>query len=554
MDSVDRRLRAIDLFCGAGGLTTGFASAGYEVTFAVDRDADSCTTYRLNHPTVDVEHGSITALSARDIARRSGGRVDVVLGGPSCQGFSTHGRRNGWVREDDERNQLWLRMLDVVRSLKPKAFLMENVPGLIYWRDGTFGETILEEFEQIGYRVSKDILLAADYGVPQRRRRLFIVGLRGKKEFVFPNETHLGGWRRDSLAKWEKLRAKRGLLPHIPVWDALADLPSLAEGRGSPSMAYPEVRLTPYARKMRVGSAVLNNHEVTPIPPEHLDLVHYVPPGGTWRDIPPHLLPDRYRGMRRTDSTNLLGRLDPALPAYTITTQFGNVTTGCFTHPYEDRPLSVREGARLQSFPDRYQFSGSPASVCRQIGNAVPPILARVLAEELAAQLGFEVHRSRSVRRASQLPAAPPTDITRARMKAQKRSNTAPENSVRDMLEELGFEFESDARPMPQLRRTADVVFPEARVAVFIDGCFWHGCPIHSRDTKSNTKWWADKIQKNRDRDIDTTRRLRAGGWLVVRVWEHEPPSEAAHRLAPLIRQRRPRTRRNVAAARARRK
>jgi DNA (cytosine-5)-methyltransferase 1 len=538
LSSVRTSLRAIDLFCGAGGLTAGFEAAGYEVTFALDRDRDSCETYHLNHPTVDVEQGSIVDLSPTEIARRSGTHIDVVLGGPSCQGFSTHGRRNGWVRENDERNELWLHMLKVVQHLKPRAFLMENVPGLVYWREGAFGETILDEFRRIGYSVSKQIILAADHGIPQRRRRLFIVGLRGKADFNFPKETHLGGWRRDALRKWELMRRERGLLHHVPVWDAIADLPPLNGTLGMLEMPYPGMRLTPYARAMRAGSSILRDHEVVAISDDHVELVRYVPQGGTWRDIPPHLLPDRYRGMRRTDSTNLLGRLDPGLPAYTITTQFGNVTTGCFTHPYEDRPLSVREGARIQSFPDRYKFTGSITSRFRQIGNAVPPMLARILAEELAVQLGYGESRSRSIRRAAQIPPAPPTDITRARMKAQKTSGTSPECQLREKFDELGLSYELHARPMLKLRRSADFVFADAKVAVFVDGCFWHGCPTHTRSTKSNTKWWAEKIQRNKERDADTNRRLRAGGWLIVRVWEHEPPVEAGVRIAGVVKER----------------
>src|SRR5579872_4376046 len=203
------RLRAIDLFCGAGGLTEGFRDAGFEVSFALDNDLDSCETYHYNHRKTQVECESITKLSANDVKRRSGGDVDVIIGGPSCQGFSTHGRKVRWVDPKDERNALWVHMLEVVEAIKPKAFLMENVPGMLYWKDGKFGAKILKEYEELGFTVSFRILLAADYGVPQRRRRLFIVGTRGS-EFQFPTETHLGGWRRDSLDLWEARRKERG--------------------------------------------------------------------------------------------------------------------------------------------------------------------------------------------------------------------------------------------------------------------------------------------------------------------------------------------------------
>jgi len=541
-----RPLRAIDLFCGAGGLTEGFKAAGYEIAFALDKDKDSCATYKKNHPEVDVACASITALTPDEIAERAGGVVDVVIGGPSCQTFSTHGRRYGWVREGDERNELWEHMLAVVERLQPRAFLMENVPGLLYWQNGQMAKDIFERFERIGFTVAKEILLAADYGVPQRRRRLFIVGLRGPKAFKFPEQTHMGGWRRDTLDTWEAKRKKKGLLRHLSVWEAIGDLPPIA-GTGLAEFEYPDARLTAFARTMRVGSKVLRDHEINLLPEEHAKLVHHVPQGGTWRDIPPNLLPDRFRGMRRTDGSNLVGRLNPELPAYTITTQFNNVTTGCFTHSYADRSLSVREGARLQTFPDRYEFVGSVTSRCRQIGNAVPPLLARVLARQLAVTIqgktaADEFHRApRRVHPAKQLPAPPATDATtRARMRKQPRRDTKPETNLRKHVHALALRYRVNEKPMPDLRRNADLVFRGARVAVFVDGCFWHGCPIHARPTKSHTKWWADKIAANKRRDLDTTRKLERAGWEVIRMWEHEDPAEVAKRVQAAVQARSP--------------
>jgi DNA (cytosine-5)-methyltransferase 1 len=539
-----RPLRAIDLFCGAGGLTEGFKAAGYEITFALDRDKDSCETYRRNHPEVDLACASITDMTPDEIAERSGGRVDVVIGGPSCQTFSTHGRKRGWVPDGDDRNELWEHMLAVVERLKPRAFLLENVPGLVYWQNGHMGETILKGFDALGYTASKEILLAADYGVPQRRRRIFIVGLRGEKPFKFPQQTHMGGWRRDTLDLWEAKRSEEKLLRHISIWDAIGDLPRIVD-TGEVQVDYPEARLTAFARRMRVGSKKLRDHEINALPEEHAKLIRHVPQGGTWRDIPAHVLPDRFRGMRRTDGSNLVGRLDPALPAYTITTQFNNVTTGCFTHPYADRSLSVREGARLQTFPDKYEFTGSVTSRCRQIGNAVPPLLARVLARQLAVQIQGKkaadaFHpEGRPIHPAKQLPPPPPSNAeTRARMRRQPRTDTKPETHLRKHVHALGLRYRVNEKPEPELRRTADLVFRSARVAVFVDGCFWHGCPEHARATKSNTKWWAEKIKMNKVRDVETTALLETAGWCVLRVWEHEDPAEAAVRVEAAVRGR----------------
>lgn len=535
-------LRAIDLFSGAGGLTAGLRAAEFEVPFALDKDAEACKTLKHNHPKTRVECCSVADITIDEIAEMSGGNIDVIVGGPSCQTFSTAGRKNGWVRKGDTRNDLWRQMLDVIETLNPKAFLLENVPGLVYWKKGQMGAAILEGFKALGYTVSMEILLAADYGVPQRRRRLFIVGLLGDKKFVFPTKTHLGGWRRDTLDLWEKRRKEAGLLRHLRTWEAIGDLPP-AVAAGEVANRIENVRLTSFARRMR-ATGKLTGHEIIPIADEHRELIAYVPAGGTWRDIPRHMLPDRYRGMRRTDSTNLLGRLAPELPAYTITTQFNNVTTGCYTHPYADRSLTVREAARLQTFPDTYEFLGSVASQCRQVGNAVPPLLAQVLvarvAEHILGDAGAELHPGpKPIRPAAQLPAPPARDAaTRKRLSSQKKTDTTPERLLRRALHSRGLRFQIDKAPLPSLQRRADVVFVRARVAVFVHGCFWHGCADHARPTKSNTKWWAEKIAKNKRRDAETAKALAANDWLYVEVWEHEPPSEAAERVEATVRDR----------------
>lgn len=536
-------LRAIDLFCGAGGLTAGFRAAGYEIGYALDQDAEAIDTYRRNHPGVKAECVSITDRTPEQIAELAGGSVDVVVGGPSCQTFSTAGRKNGWVRKGDPRNDLWRRMLALVEHLEPSAFLLENVPGMLYWKRGEFGATVLEEFEKLGYAVAKKILLAADYGVPQRRRRLFLVGIRGEEEFEFPEPTHLGGWRRDYLHLWEEKRKERGLLRHIKAWEAIGDLPP-ASGDGVITAVPDKGRLTPFSRRMRGRrrTGEITGHQAFPISTENLELIRYVPQEGTWRDIPRHLLPNRYRGMRRTDSTNLFGRLAPDLPAYTITTQFNNVTTGCFTHPYFDRALTPREAARLQTFRDDYVFLGSMSSVCRQIGNAVPPLLGHVLAAAIANQIlgkdeGGKLHPApRLIKPAAKLPAPPPTDkSTRKRMARQGRRDTKPEVLLRKALTARGLRYRVDFAPAEGVRTKADVVFPRLRLAIFVHGCFWHGCPEHKRPTKSNTKWWAEKIAANRRRDEETAKKLKSAGWRVERVWEHEPPEEAAARISSIV-------------------
>lgn len=541
------KLVAIDLFCGAGGLSEGFRRAGARIPFALDFDEVACETYALNHPDTHVEARSIIRFPSREILRLAGGHVDIILGGPSCQGFSTHGRKNGWVRPEDDRNKLWTKMLRVVDALRPSAFLMENVPGLMIFDKGRLANTIFRGFERLGYEVQHKIILAADYGLPQLRRRLFIVGTRKGVDFSLPDPTHLGAWRRDTIDKWESERERLGLLPHVSCWDAIGDLPLLGVAPSEAEADYASLPLSSFAAAMRGESEAVTDHHVRPLGDLAARLVSYVPRGGTWRDIPPHLLPDRFRGMRRTDGTNLIGRLDPDRPAYTITTQFNNVTTGCFTHPFEDRSLSVREGARLQSFPDSYKFTGSLTAQCRQIGNAVPPLLAEVLGRSLLKALGGRVSKPSpaiaTTRKGTEhhpIVVGTPTDLTRRRMQDQPKSDTAPERAVRRELHRLGLRFRIGQKPLPELRRTADVVFRSRKIAVFIDGCFWHGCQEHKRPTKSNTRWWADKIEANRRRDEDTRRTLELAGWTVIRIWEHEIPEEAALKVARIVKATQP--------------
>lgn len=534
-------LRAIDLFCGAGGLSAGFRDAGYNIGFALDFDEDSCATYKMNHPDTHVECASIVDFSPERIEELAGGAVDVVLGGPSCQSFSTAGRRTRWVGKGDPRNDLWEHMFKVVAHLRPKAFLMENVPGMVYFKSGSFGDKILKRFTAEGYVVRKEILLAADWGVPQRRRRLFIVGILGEVPFDFPKPTHLGGWRRDSLEMWEKKRQQRGLLEHLTVWDAIGDLPKLGDAQG-PVNKYAMTRdsATSLAKLLRKGSRLLRDHEVPLMAPETRQLIAQVPPGGTWRDIPPHLLPDRYRGMRRTDSTNLLGRLDASLPAYTITTQFNNVTTGCFTHPVEDRSLSVREGARIQTFPDTYQFVGSLTSRCRQIGNAVPPLLAHVFAHAIAEQVGGE-----EAGRAHPAPQAlvrgrwtnnPATEdeVAHARKKRDARQDTIASRLIQAKLAAAGITFVvSGARD--NIPRSGDILLKEFELAVMVNNCFWNGCEEHTKSTKSRVKWWAGKIAANQERDAQTMELWGKRGWDVQVFWEHEDPDDVVRHIAELI-------------------
>jgi site-specific DNA-cytosine methylase len=265
----DLRTRALgltvaDLFCGAGGLSAGFRAAGYEPIFALDKDADSCATYERNFGFAPA-HGLISDFHSSDLVTRIRG-ADVIVGGPSCQTFSTQGRRFKWADPTDERTRLWRHMLALVDDVRPRAFLLENVPGLshkglAYEVDGRARGDIVTHFRKLGYDIRAGILLAADFGVPQLRRRLFVVGVRKGMHFEFPAPTHLGGWRRDTLERWEDERIRRGLLRHLSLGEAIGDLPPLLSG-AEPSDEYLREPESGYERLMRSGwKGPVRDHE-----------------------------------------------------------------------------------------------------------------------------------------------------------------------------------------------------------------------------------------------------------------------------------------------------
>jgi DNA (cytosine-5)-methyltransferase 1 len=536
----DQALSAIDLFCGAGGLSAGFAQEGYEVALGIDFDQAAVETYALNFGSDRAEHADLLEFTASDVRKRVGGDIDVILGGPSCQPFSTHGRAQGWV-VGDPRSDLWSRMHSYVAELRPKAFLMENVPGMLYFSGGTFVDSLSDAFRELGYTLCHQILLAADYNVPQLRRRLIVVGILGDSPFEFPSSPRLGGWRRDSLEKWEAERIKRDLLPHVTLREALAGLSEAAEpgvparySSTSPSGPYDAyMRASWSGRRRRSRPEFVFDHERVPVIPEVRDLVGYVPPGGTWRDIPPHLLPERFRSMRRTDSTNLYGRMTWDRPAYTMTTQFQNITTGCFIHPDEDRPLTVREGARVQTFSDDFRFTGSTAANVRLIGNAVPPLLARALARQLAAQLSGEDVSGREAEAFGPTRyRGKPVPGGREAAEAMKSSGRHDDAARRVLAQHLGTVVPglAESHTVEEASVAVDLAVPSEKVAIFVQGCFIYGCPTCSRGTKSQTWWGSDISRRVEERELEIER-LDAAGWRTITVWEHESPDAVVKRV-----------------------
>lgn len=392
--------RTIDLFCGAGGLSEGFRQAGYRVLAGLDFDAEAVATARANHPETNILCRDVREVSSTELLEAARiDEVDLILGGPSCQGFSTQGRRGRWASDDDPRNLLYREFARIVGDLRPAWFMMENVPGLLYWNRGEFGRRVFAAFAEHGYQVWDKLALAADYGVPQLRKRLLIVGTRTGLPFEFPAQTHMGAYRRDAIELWDRRRREDypHLSPHVSLWDAISDLPLLGSSEGAETARYGGSAASDYQRQMRQGCGWLYDHQAPVLGQAHLELINHVREGQTWREIPEELLPPRFAKIRRTDGTNLFARPDRHRPSYTLITQFNNVTTGAYTHPVENRAFSVREGARIQSFPDRYRFYGSLTSKYRQVGNAVPPLLARVMAKAMKAAMAGEVQPTEPV-------------------------------------------------------------------------------------------------------------------------------------------------------------
>lgn len=394
-----------DLFAGAGGLSVGFHAAGFESVFFNEFDANAGATFSLNFPKAVPFIRPVQDLSAREVLRHAGvgaGDMDVMLGGPPCQGFSI----NAPVRsKEDERNHLFHHYVRLVlEGIRPKFVVLENVPGLISFDEGKTVDAVKRAFERAGYRMIFRVLNAAHYGVPEERWRLVFLGTRlHDVDLAFPEPKHFStqrpnfsGGRKytfsDAIGRPPQASIfQRELKPPISVGEAIDDLPEIPSGGGAAELSYSKKPRTAYQRDIRVGSARLFNHECANVASINQERMKHVPPGGSWRDIPFEMLPAGMKKARRSDHTRRYGRLDPKMPSGTILTKC-DPHWGTVFHYEQERIISVREAARIQSFPDWFRFTGSKADQYRQVGNAVPPLLAKALAETIrtAIEAAFE--------------------------------------------------------------------------------------------------------------------------------------------------------------------
>lgn len=359
----------VSLFSGGGGLDLGFISEGYKILWAIDNTPNAVQTYR---------HNIGDHILCEDINRidpQSIPHADVVIGGPPCQSFSLAGKR----QTEDARGQLVWKYIDIISVVRPRAFVFENVTGLQSARNKA-GQKILplliEAFREIGYTISFQVMNAADYGVPQRRKRVIIVGLRGQEAFCFPEATH------DEEGCFLK--------KYVSVADALSDLPPAAEDENVCLPYFCEPR-NEYQKSLRSPHGV-TDHCVPQMSRLDKYIVRHVKPGGNYMDIPSDVPSARIRRLQRDGGhTTCYGRLDPEKPSYTVNTYFNRPNVGCNIHYSEDRLITVREALRLQSFPDSYEIiSSSKQGKNLIVGNAVPPLLGKVIARQLKAYLKEE--------------------------------------------------------------------------------------------------------------------------------------------------------------------
>ncbi len=358
---MERKLTCVDLFSGAGGLSRGFYDAGYEVVLGVDFDEAALKTFKENHGNAEAmkldlfDHSNIEVIES--FLNKKNIKLDVLVGGPPCQGFSVAGPRD----MNDKRNSLYLAMVKLAERLKPKAVLLENVPGMIQVNDGIGAKRIVEDFAKIGYKMTPKLLYAPDYGIPQIRKRVFFVGLLNGEEFEFPE------------AKFSKEE-------YVTCEQAIEDLPALQLDTGEiiygeDEQEYNHSPQNDYQKRMRENSKVVRNH-IGSIPIEKTQkMISLVPEGKNYK-----ALPEEYQGLYKYHEA--LTRYHSKKPSLTINTGHRSH----FHYKYNRIP-TVRESARLQSFPDDFIFYGNKSQQYRQVGNAVPPMLGQVVAEKLKGYL-----------------------------------------------------------------------------------------------------------------------------------------------------------------------
>lgn len=340
----------IDLFSGAGGLALGLKRAGFDLRAAVEFDPWAAKTYRnnLGNHLLETDIHSLKVDELLQFANLKRGECDLLAGGPPCQGFSVQRRGS----DKDPRNDLVLQYLRFVEGIKPRFFLMENVSGLMSKRGKPFLDAVINRVTDLGYTTFLAKLEAADFGVPQFRKRVILIGelsVEGKTFFQFPSPN-------TPPSKYKTVRHAIGNLPSPPP-----------DGSKHPDIPN-------HAREAKLSAL-------------NIERLKHIPPGGGRLDLPEHLQLPCHVNNPSHRHVDVYGRLEWDKPSGTITARFDSFTRGRFAHPVEQRSITLREGARLQTFPDEFQFEGSRGEIAKQIGNAVPPLLAESLGHAIVKAL-----------------------------------------------------------------------------------------------------------------------------------------------------------------------
>jgi DNA (cytosine-5)-methyltransferase 1 len=475
-----------------------------EIPLAVDVDEEVIAVYKANLPNSLTQIGDVSTIfdgvisapltSVEEKVKKEVGRVDILLGGPPCQG---HSDLNNHTRRKDPKNALYIRMARAAEVLEPSVVVIENV-AQVELDQSNVVKTTSKALIQAGYQVAGRVIDLRRTGVPQRRRRFILLASKIQEiepATVLQNLSAEMSDHPDRTVRW----AIEDLIKRDPK--TIYDIPSRTSEDNAKRIAY--------LFKNRLYNLPNSERPVC-----HRDGGHsYV---------------------------SMYGRLRWDRPAQTITTGFGSMGQGRYVHPSRRRTITPHEAARLQTFPDWFDFGKltSRRIMAKTIGNAVPPLLMVTLGTEIVRGLSTanNIDAQTHIRKYGSPAASSPEALHRMRVTRQR--DTPGEVALRQILHARGLRFRVDKTILPGLRRRADIVFPRAKMAVFVDGCFWHSCPTHKTQPKANAKWWARKLAMNRQRDIDTNRQLRKGGWYVERIWEHETPAAAASRVIKLVHER----------------
>ena len=352
------RYNVVDLFSGVGGLSFGFSKlAEFNILIANEIEKDISIAYSLNHPEVKMINCNINDLTEEELNRiLNGQKIDLIVGGPPCQSYSTLGKRRM-----DERANLFMQYKRILSILHPRAFVFENVSGILSMDKGHLYEKIKEEFSSLGYELKSKLLDAVDFGVPQHRERVILVGFKGKNNFEYPAPTH-----------------GKGLKSYVTLEEAIGDLAVLKSGETNNSFD-PNFK-NDFLNFVRKDNTPLTEHSA-PNNGEHLiKIMKALKDGQSKDDLPEEIRPKSGYG-------NTYAKLWWKRPSTTITRNFACPSSSRCIHPRDSRAMSIREGARLQSFPDSYKFYGSNGTKRLEIGNAVPPLLSIQIANQVLKAL-----------------------------------------------------------------------------------------------------------------------------------------------------------------------